>query len=155
MGIDWGYYMTARTRAQIMAPFAILVLVSITGGLHFSFYIRFATDPRKSCMPNIRQSFKVSSFSVQFNATKDIKAGEQLCYAYCPLGKSASERQAELEPYGFVCNCSACVNATPETDHLRKTFMSNINQLVGVLHSGFSGGVLESALNLEQGGIGW
>jgi hypothetical protein len=101
-------------------------------------------------MPNIRQSFKMSSFSVQFNAIKDIKPGEQLCYAYCFLDKSALERQAQLKPYGFVCNCSACVNATPETDHFRKTFVTTVKQLAGVLRSG---GVLESALNLEQGMI--
>ncbi|KAF8961403.1 hypothetical protein BDZ97DRAFT_2060107 [Flammula alnicola] len=61
-----------------------------------------------SCMPNIWQKFKLDCFSLQFTASRDIKAGEQMFYSYCGVYP------------GVICECSACVNATPETDKLRK-----------------------------------
>jgi len=63
-----------------------------------------------------------------FFATRDIKAGEQLFYSYCCIKQSASERKAELAPYGFTCTCASCVHATPETDALRKTFYARIQE---------------------------
>ena len=66
--------------------------------------------------------FKLSSFSVQFFALRDIKAGEQLFYSYCSGESARAQRQVELAPYGFVCKCLACVNAIPEADKLRNTF---------------------------------
>ncbi len=86
-----------------------------------------------SCMPNVSQNFKLASFSVQFCATRDISAGQQLFHSYCPLDESASERQAYLAPYGFTCKCPACVNATPKSDTLRKTFFSGIKFFNGLL----------------------
>ena len=64
-----------------------------------------------------------------FFAARDIKAGEQLFYSYCSIEKSASQRKAELAPYGITqCICAACVNATPETDALRKTFNERVQE---------------------------
>jgi hypothetical protein len=101
-------------------------------------------------MPNVRRSFKLASFSLQFSAIRDIKAGEQLSYAYCRLGQSASERQAELDPYGFVCKCSACVKATPESDNFRKTFRSKVVQLTTLMKRDPNITLLESLLKFEQ-----
>jgi len=81
-----------------------------------------------SCMPNITHTFKRSSFSFQFSASRDINAGEQLFYAYCGMNQSASERKAELAPYGLVCQCPSCVNATPKTDKLRREFTYRIDR---------------------------
>ena len=67
-----------------------------------------------SCVPNVQSYFKLNSFSMQFYARRDIKAGDQLFYSYCLAHGNLAERQAELAPYGFVCKCAAaCVNATP------------------------------------------
>lgn len=64
-----------------------------------------------------------------FFASRDIKAGEQLFYSYCGLEQIASERKAELAPYGITqCTCASCVNATPETDTLRKTFIERVQE---------------------------
>jgi SET domain-containing protein len=63
---------------------------------------------------------------MQYYAIRDIKAGDQLFYSYCLAGGSQAERQAELLSYGFVCKCAACVDATPETDELRKTFSPDL-----------------------------
>jgi hypothetical protein len=77
-------------------------------------------------MPNVLYYFRLNSFSIQFYATRDIKAGEQLFYSYCLAASTVAERRTQIAPYGFVCECPACVNATPETDNLRKTFGSQI-----------------------------
>ena len=73
-------------------------------------------------MPNVRKEFSTPSFSFQFSAIIDIKAGEQLFYAYCGIDQSVAKRQAELAPYGIVCSCPACTHATPETDKLRTEY---------------------------------
>jgi hypothetical protein len=80
-------------------------------------------------VPNVIPSFKISSFSFQFVAARDIKAGEELYCAYIDLARTKAERQTDLAPYGFSCNCSACVNATPATDKLRKTFKDQVSRL--------------------------
>ena len=60
---------------------------------------------------------------------RDIKAGEQLFYLYCGVEKSASERKAELAPYGTTqCICDTCVNAMPETDALCKMFGAHVQE---------------------------
>lgn len=80
-----------------------------------------------SCIPNVTHAFKISAFSMVFMASRDIKAEEQLFFSYCGIHKSASDRKAELEPYGITqCICAACINATPETDTLRKTFSARV-----------------------------
>ncbi|KAJ3515326.1 hypothetical protein NLJ89_g1837 [Agrocybe chaxingu] len=83
-----------------------------------------------SCMPNVTTSFALASFSMQFVATREIKAGEQLFYSYCMVFQSAADRQEELAPYGFECRCPACVNATPERDRLRIEFQDKVLSLL-------------------------
>jgi hypothetical protein len=64
-----------------------------------------------------------------FMASRDIKAGEQIFYSYCGTQQSASDRKAELAPYDIAqCICTACVNATPETDALHKTFSARVKE---------------------------
>ena len=73
-------------------------------------------------MPNVRIVFSTPSFSFQCSALVDIKAGEQLFYAYCGIDQPVAERQLELAPYGIVCSCPACTHATPETDKFRTEY---------------------------------
>ena len=73
-------------------------------------------------MPNVKIEFSTPSFSFQCCAIVDIKAGEQLFYAYCEVEEPVAERQTALAPYGIVCSCPACTHATPETDKLRMEF---------------------------------
>jgi hypothetical protein len=77
-------------------------------------------------VPNVKFYFKLNSFSVQFFALRDIKAGDQLFYPYCLTDRSLAQRQADLKPYSFTCKCPGCLNATPETDMLRTTFKTHI-----------------------------
>ena len=73
-------------------------------------------------MPNVKIEFSTPSFSFQCCAIVDIKAGEQLFYAYCEVEEPVAERQTALAPYGIVCSCPACTHATPETDKLRTEY---------------------------------
>lgn len=79
-------------------------------------------------MPNIRCTFSSHSFSLQFTAVKDIKAGEQLFYSYTRPDLSAKARQHKLAPYGIVCECYACANATPESDRLHQELSQRIQR---------------------------
>lgn len=79
-------------------------------------------------MENTTTRFNIPSFSVQFVATKGIKAGEQIFFSYCGKELSAAERKEKLARYGVVCQCSACVNATPTKDQLRKECAQRIQE---------------------------
>ncbi len=73
-----------------------------------------------SCTPNVGVDFDIPTFSLQIIARRDIEAGQQLFYCYHGLKRPVKERRRQLlETYGFVCQCKACVNATPESDKLR------------------------------------
>ena len=104
-------------------------------------------------MHNVGTKFKVTSFSYQFLAVRDIKAGEELFCSYCGLDQTKAERQTELAPYGFSCCCPACINATPTTDNLRKTFKARIARLrarVADPNEDWGDDILPSALLLEK-----
>ena len=82
-----------------------------------------------SCLPNVTHAFKLSAFAMVFFAARDIKAGEQLFYSYGSTDQSASNRKSELAPYGITqCICSSCINATPETDTIRETYRSRLEE---------------------------
>ena len=82
-----------------------------------------------SCLPNVCHAFKLSAFAMVFMASRDIKAGEQIFYSYCGMQQSASDRKVELAPYDIAqCICTSCINATPETDALRKTFSARVKE---------------------------
>ncbi|KXN82804.1 SET domain-containing protein 5 [Leucoagaricus sp. SymC.cos] len=83
-----------------------------------------------SCIPNVTISFKRSSFSFQFSASRDIKAGEECFVSYCDIFQSATDRKKELAPYGFECKCKACLHATPATDKLRIEYQDKVARLV-------------------------
>lgn len=103
-----------------------------------------------SCVPNVGYKFEISSFSFQSIAARDIEAGEQLFVSYCQLHRTKAERQTDLAPYGFSCNCPACVNATPATDKLRKTFKDQILRHNGwIKQPEWTDDILSSALLLE------
>ncbi|KDR74749.1 hypothetical protein GALMADRAFT_141092 [Galerina marginata CBS 339.88] len=83
-----------------------------------------------SCMPNVAHDFSLPSFSFQFTARRDITTGEQLFFAYCALNQSVARRQAELAPYGIVCECTSCANATPETDKFREEYEQRLKDCI-------------------------
>ena len=91
---------------------------------------------------------------MQFYAIRDIKAGDQLFFCYCPTAGNLAERRAELASYGFICKCTACVNATSETDKLRNTFEAQVTALRFMfLSSQVDETMLQDALRLEKAAI--
>ena len=108
-----------------------------------------------SCRPNITHKFDLASFSFPFVAKRDILCGEQLLYSYCIVNQSAADRQAELAPYGFACECLSCVKATPESDKLRVEYQQKIAAAIKEVTSAFIRGganakTLEPLTNLKQ-----
>ncbi|KAF9474373.1 SET domain-containing protein [Pholiota conissans] len=75
-----------------------------------------------SCIANVDRSFDMAAFAFVFKAAVDIKAGEQLFISYCEAAASVADRQRELAPYGIVCKCRVCTNATPESDKFRQEY---------------------------------
>ena len=101
-----------------------------------------------SCIPNVDLDFSTASFAIQFKACSDIKAGEELLYSYADPNASVARRRAQLAPYGFVCHCSACDNATPETDALRQSYKGLLQQyMTSVNWTGLKGRARESDID--------
>ncbi|RXW13223.1 hypothetical protein EST38_g12634 [Candolleomyces aberdarensis] len=73
-----------------------------------------------SCIPDVGHGFDASTFTMRFIALRDIKKGSQIFTSYASFNATKAERQKALAPYGFECTCRACVNATPQSDKLRK-----------------------------------
>lgn len=82
-----------------------------------------------SCSPNADFEFSLGSFSLQFHALRDIKAGEEIFVSYIDVDVPAAERREQLAPYGFTCVCIACSRATPESDKFRQAAASEMKLL--------------------------
>ncbi|KAF9546662.1 SET domain-containing protein [Agrocybe pediades] len=93
----------------------------------YSAILKIGSRINHSCRPNVVHDFDLVSFSYSFKASKDIAAGEQLFYSYCDANASASVRRSQLAPYGVVCKCLSCINATPASDKIRMEFNDRIN----------------------------
>jgi len=61
-----------------------------------------------SCRPNCGNFWSEKNKERIIYAQREIKKGEEITVSYIPLLKSIKERQARLQQYGFVCDCSAC-----------------------------------------------
>ncbi|KAL0952390.1 hypothetical protein HGRIS_006666 [Hohenbuehelia grisea] len=72
-----------------------------------------------SCSPNSSRRWSSSSFSMQFYASRDIQAGEEITIQYAELLSTAASRKAELAPYDVICKCDSCMNPT-ESDIRRQ-----------------------------------
>jgi len=96
----------------------------------------------------VKQEFDLASFSFLFKARRNIMAGEQLFYSYVSIYKSAADRQKDLSPYGFRCQCTSCVNATLETDRLRAECNLRIYTTISLART------VVQARTLDQGILG-
>ena len=61
-----------------------------------------------SCVPNAHYSWNSNIKRETLHAVKDIREGEEITVGYCPPFRTLEERQRDLEPYVFDCNCPAC-----------------------------------------------
>ena len=107
-----------------------------------------------SCTPNVHMNFDIPTFSLQAIAMRDIEADQQLFCSYRGLYRSAKERRRQLlEAYGFMCECKACVNATPESDKLREEMNDRIQKImddVAVIFANVNSHSLDPLLKLEK-----
>lgn len=64
-----------------------------------------------SCIPNIHFANNPVLEKETFHAIRDIMAGEELTITYIGgTNRTRSQRQAELDKWGFRCTCLACNN---------------------------------------------
>jgi hypothetical protein len=64
-----------------------------------------------SCLPNINFAYNSMLEKETFHAIRDITAGEELTIMYINgTNRTRSQRQAELDKWGFRCTCPACEN---------------------------------------------
>ncbi|KAF1952906.1 TPR domain protein, partial [Byssothecium circinans] len=62
-----------------------------------------------SCIPNIHFAYNSILEKETFHAVRDITAGEELTISYNNgVNRTKSQRQAELDNWGFICTCAAC-----------------------------------------------
>ncbi|EER01628.1 hypothetical protein Pmar_PMAR002623 [Perkinsus marinus ATCC 50983] len=64
-----------------------------------------------SCRPNMEIEFSGDGATLVANVSESgsIAAGEELMISYCDIEEdSVGERQKQLDPYGFICNCERC-----------------------------------------------
>ncbi|XP_055806303.1 methyltransferase FGSG_00040 [Solanum dulcamara] len=59
-----------------------------------------------SCDPNVRRSHVGDH--VMIHASKDIKAGEELTFAYFDVFSPFKDREEKAKNWGFVCKCKRC-----------------------------------------------
>ena len=82
------------------------------------------------------------SFSFQFTAKVDIKAGEELFCTYCDTYAPVAERRAQLAPYGFTCHCRAC----EEDDALHREYKERTKEYMLTLNWAGKGNPDESII---------
>ncbi|OCH89358.1 SET domain-containing protein [Obba rivulosa] len=82
-----------------------------------------------SCAPNATVVMEPLSFTLQLIAVKPIALGDEITVTYCGLLDTQKQRQAQLDSYGFTCECPACSNAA-ESDE-RRTKIAEIRKSLG------------------------
>jgi hypothetical protein len=66
-----------------------------------------------SCIPKIHFAYDNNLEMETFHAIRDIRAGEELTMSYINgFNRTRSQRQADLDKWGFVCTCPACTTTT-------------------------------------------
>ncbi|EEB92650.1 hypothetical protein MPER_08809, partial [Moniliophthora perniciosa FA553] len=66
-----------------------------------------------SCQPNVDIGWDSPAFAMILRASRDIKAGDELCISYISnLLSPTASRQRDLRSYGFQCTCGRCSNSS-------------------------------------------
>lgn len=86
-----------------------------------------------SCKPDCGNFWSEEQGHRVIYAESDIEKGVEITVSYIPLLKSIKERQARLQQYGFVCDCSAC--QSPESSKRRVRISDLLESLEQKLYS--------------------
>ncbi|TID12995.1 SET domain-containing protein [Venturia nashicola] len=81
-----------------------------TGAAIFEIAARF----NHSCIPNAFFSWNAVRNEERIYASRAIEAGEEITLSYLDPFYEPSQRKWELQHYGFVCGCVACVDLDEE-----------------------------------------
>ncbi|KAF7592476.1 hypothetical protein BBP40_000211 [Aspergillus hancockii] len=74
-----------------------------------------------SCIPNVNFAYNPILEKETFHAIRDITAGEELTIMYIDgTNRTRSQRQAELDKWGFRCTCPACEDTLLGQERERK-----------------------------------
>eukprot|EP00026_Physarum_polycephalum_P008893 Phypoly_transcript_08996.p1 GENE.Phypoly_transcript_08996~~Phypoly_transcript_08996.p1 ORF type:complete len:442 (+),score=79.68 Phypoly_transcript_08996:114-1439(+) len=68
-----------------------------------------------NCAPNVSMEFADSSTAFAI-ASRDIRAGEEMCISYVDLRMDFEDRRKELGEYFFTCKCGVCELEERQTD---------------------------------------
>ncbi|RMY74187.1 hypothetical protein D0863_03395 [Hortaea werneckii] len=83
-----------------------------------------------SCSPNGHQAYNEREGLEMLHATCDIIAGEEITVTYTNLLRTSSQRAAELQRWGFACNCKSCKGAGASASDIRRKRMFDIDQAI-------------------------
>lgn len=103
-----------------------------TGGNHVGMFPKIARI-NHSCKPNSGNWWSENSNHRIIYASRDIEKGEEITVSYIPLLKTARDRQARLQQYGFTCDCDACNSL--ESDKRRVKISDSLDDLEQKQHS--------------------
>jgi hypothetical protein len=74
-----------------------------------------------SCIPNLHFAYNPELLKETFHAIRDITAGEELTIMYIKgTNRTRSQRQAELNRWGFQCTCLACEDTSQGKEREKK-----------------------------------
>lgn len=62
-----------------------------------------------SCAPNAEVRFNSGMNQSSLIALHSIQSGEEITISYIDPELTLEERREELRGYGFICNCSKCI----------------------------------------------
>lgn len=107
-----------------------------------------------SCIPNIHFANNSVLQKETFHAIRDILAGEELTITYIGgTNRTRSQRQAELDKWGFRCTCPACDNTPQGRERERKRAeLFALDQQLATLNMGIGDGTknLYKGLQIAQ-----
>lgn len=101
-----------HTAQQLTQPLLDALDAGYATPLDGTGFFPFVACANHSCAPNLaslKGEHDVDGTAVLV-ATRDVRAGEELCVCYidAPPGASLAQRREALRDYGFVCNCTRC-----------------------------------------------
>ena len=90
-------------------PFLHRKVLAIYAANAFGSVFLLGSRINHSCIPNIHFAYNPVLEKETFHAIHDITAGEELTIMYIRgVNRTRSQRQTELEKWGFLCTCLAC-----------------------------------------------
>ena len=81
-----------------------------------------------SCTPNVHNSYNGSIEREVVHAVRPIVAGEEILTSYIPNVRTKPQRQAQLEKYGFRCNCTTCAGGNASEHEKRRRRLFELDQ---------------------------